>query len=143
MNDQNAMNEFEDGIVIHMLVERRYPLSKALLQRMLDLGLEVERESSGFQLTLLHGEELASPRSNSSCTKLGKHNSQQYSPPSLYGFHMVDGNAAARMLPKPFKLSLHTNIDCSVLGDVAISRHVLVVHLSLQVIFDEKKLGSS
>ncbi|GJY46580.1 hypothetical protein Tco_0435643 [Tanacetum coccineum] len=38
--------ELEDGIVIHMLVERRYPLSKDLLQRMLDLGLEVERESS-------------------------------------------------------------------------------------------------
>ncbi|GJZ05318.1 hypothetical protein Tco_0538593 [Tanacetum coccineum] len=38
--------EFKDGIVIHMLVERRYPLSKDLLQRMLDLGLEVERESS-------------------------------------------------------------------------------------------------
>ncbi|GJX64974.1 hypothetical protein Tco_0299317 [Tanacetum coccineum] len=31
--------------IIHMLVERRYPLSKDLLQRMLDLGLEVERES--------------------------------------------------------------------------------------------------
>ncbi|GKA79770.1 hypothetical protein Tco_0786366 [Tanacetum coccineum] len=28
------------------LVERSYPLSKDLLQRMLDLGLEVERESS-------------------------------------------------------------------------------------------------
>ncbi|GJR98033.1 hypothetical protein Tco_0270207 [Tanacetum coccineum] len=41
-NDQ----KLEDGIVIHMLVERRYPLSKELLQRMLDLGLEVERESS-------------------------------------------------------------------------------------------------
>ncbi|GKE69363.1 hypothetical protein Tco_1527435, partial [Tanacetum coccineum] len=38
--------KFEDGIVIHMLVERRYPLSKDLLQRMIDLGLEVERESS-------------------------------------------------------------------------------------------------
>ncbi|GJS67735.1 hypothetical protein Tco_0682300 [Tanacetum coccineum] len=38
--------ELEDGIVIHMLVERRYPLSKELLQRMLDLGLEVEREST-------------------------------------------------------------------------------------------------
>ncbi|GKF49689.1 hypothetical protein Tco_0142940 [Tanacetum coccineum] len=37
--------EFEDGIVIHMLVERIYPLSKDLLQKMLDLGLEVERES--------------------------------------------------------------------------------------------------
>ncbi|GJW32874.1 hypothetical protein Tco_0052906 [Tanacetum coccineum] len=37
--------ELEDGIVIHMLVERRYPLSKELLQRMLDLGLEVDKES--------------------------------------------------------------------------------------------------
>ncbi|GJV31986.1 reverse transcriptase domain-containing protein [Tanacetum coccineum] len=36
--------EFKDGTVIHMLVKRRYPLSKDLLQRMLDLGLEVERE---------------------------------------------------------------------------------------------------
>ncbi|GJU45577.1 hypothetical protein Tco_1202843 [Tanacetum coccineum] len=40
--------ELEDGIVIHMLVERRYPLSKELLQRMLDLGLEVERKSRKF-----------------------------------------------------------------------------------------------
>ncbi|GJX02156.1 putative ribonuclease H-like domain-containing protein [Tanacetum coccineum] len=31
---------------IYMLVERRYPLSKELLQRMLDLGLEVEEEST-------------------------------------------------------------------------------------------------
>ncbi|GJW09811.1 hypothetical protein Tco_1575638 [Tanacetum coccineum] len=38
--------ELEDGIVIHMLVERRYPFSKELLQRMLDMGLEVEREST-------------------------------------------------------------------------------------------------
>ncbi|GKB43491.1 hypothetical protein Tco_0888433 [Tanacetum coccineum] len=38
--------EFEDGTVIHMLVERRYPFSKELLQRMIDLGLEVEREST-------------------------------------------------------------------------------------------------
>ncbi|GJT92166.1 hypothetical protein Tco_1081011 [Tanacetum coccineum] len=38
--------ELEDGTVIHMLVERRYPFSKDLLQRMLDLGLEVEREST-------------------------------------------------------------------------------------------------
>ncbi|GJV48149.1 hypothetical protein Tco_1438361 [Tanacetum coccineum] len=35
----------ENEQIIHMLVERRYPLSKDLLQRMLDLGLEVERES--------------------------------------------------------------------------------------------------
>ncbi|GKE32674.1 hypothetical protein Tco_1451996 [Tanacetum coccineum] len=37
--------ELEDETVIHMLVERRYPLSKDLLQRMLDLGLEVKRKS--------------------------------------------------------------------------------------------------
>ncbi|GJZ97711.1 hypothetical protein Tco_0670164 [Tanacetum coccineum] len=41
-NDQ----KLEDGTVIHMLVERRYPLSKDLLQRMLDFGLEVEIEST-------------------------------------------------------------------------------------------------
>ncbi|GJW17938.1 hypothetical protein Tco_0025374 [Tanacetum coccineum] len=41
-NDQ----ELKDGTVICMLVERRYPLSKELLQRMLDLGLEVEEEST-------------------------------------------------------------------------------------------------
>ncbi|GKG52248.1 hypothetical protein Tco_0547123, partial [Tanacetum coccineum] len=32
--------------VIHMLVERTYPLSKDLLERTLDLGLEVKREST-------------------------------------------------------------------------------------------------
>ncbi|GJV23818.1 hypothetical protein Tco_1376513 [Tanacetum coccineum] len=41
-NDQ----ELKDGTIIYMLVERRYPLSKELLQRMLDLGLEVEEEST-------------------------------------------------------------------------------------------------
>ncbi|GJV10107.1 hypothetical protein Tco_1351648 [Tanacetum coccineum] len=38
--------ELKDGTVIHMLVDRRYPLSKDLLQRMFDLRLEVEREST-------------------------------------------------------------------------------------------------
>ncbi|GJR44880.1 hypothetical protein Tco_1312983 [Tanacetum coccineum] len=36
-NDQ----ELKDGTVIYMLVERRYPLSKELLQQIIDLGLEV------------------------------------------------------------------------------------------------------
>ncbi|GJU74547.1 hypothetical protein Tco_1265952 [Tanacetum coccineum] len=36
--------ELKDGTVIHMLVERRYPLSKDLLQRMLDLRLEVNEK---------------------------------------------------------------------------------------------------
>ncbi|GJY56842.1 hypothetical protein Tco_0455957 [Tanacetum coccineum] len=38
--------ELEDGTVIHILVERRYPLSKDLMQRMLDFGLEVKIEST-------------------------------------------------------------------------------------------------
>ncbi|GJS50029.1 hypothetical protein Tco_0600150 [Tanacetum coccineum] len=38
--------ELKDRTVIYMLVERRYPLSKELLQQMLDLGLEVEEEST-------------------------------------------------------------------------------------------------
>ncbi|GJV27342.1 hypothetical protein Tco_1383790 [Tanacetum coccineum] len=79
--------ELKDGTVIYMLVERRYPLSKELLQRMLDLGLEVEEESTAAlhlvrfikqQLNEEHQEltspeangfceELASPGSNSSC----------------------------------------------------------------------------
>ncbi|GJV25880.1 hypothetical protein Tco_1378575 [Tanacetum coccineum] len=42
----NYLLELEDGTVIHMLVERRYPLSKDLMQRMLDFGLEVEIEST-------------------------------------------------------------------------------------------------
>ncbi|GKB49752.1 hypothetical protein Tco_0900505 [Tanacetum coccineum] len=41
-NDQ----KLEDGTDVHMLVERRYPLSKDLMQRMLDFGLEVEIEST-------------------------------------------------------------------------------------------------
>ncbi|GJV08331.1 hypothetical protein Tco_1345987, partial [Tanacetum coccineum] len=38
--------ELKDETVVYMLVERRYPLSKKLLQQMLDLGLEVEEEST-------------------------------------------------------------------------------------------------
>ncbi|GJU32278.1 hypothetical protein Tco_1175867 [Tanacetum coccineum] len=38
--------DFKDGTVIHMLVERKYPLSKELLLRMLNFGLEVEIEST-------------------------------------------------------------------------------------------------
>ncbi|GJS18145.1 hypothetical protein Tco_0412617 [Tanacetum coccineum] len=45
-NDQ----ELKDGTIIYILVERRYLLSKELVQRMLDLGLEVEEEST----TALH-----------------------------------------------------------------------------------------
>ncbi|GJR19320.1 hypothetical protein Tco_0967847 [Tanacetum coccineum] len=41
----NYLLELEDRTVIHILVERRYPLSKDLLQMMLDFGVEVEIES--------------------------------------------------------------------------------------------------
>ncbi|GKE66247.1 hypothetical protein Tco_1520408, partial [Tanacetum coccineum] len=45
--------ELKDGTVIYMLVERRYPLSKELMPIMLDLGLEVEEESTAaLQLIL-------------------------------------------------------------------------------------------
>ncbi|GKB70952.1 hypothetical protein Tco_0932364 [Tanacetum coccineum] len=61
-----------------MLTEKKYPLKKEILVQMLNLRLESEEESTialelirfikkGNQLTLLLGEELASPRSNSSC----------------------------------------------------------------------------
>ncbi|GJX44085.1 hypothetical protein Tco_0260761 [Tanacetum coccineum] len=56
--------ELEDGIIIHMFVERSYPLSKDLILMKTD---DVNGDEKGFQLTLLHGEELASPGSNSSC----------------------------------------------------------------------------
>ncbi|GJW68566.1 hypothetical protein Tco_0122990 [Tanacetum coccineum] len=67
----NYLLELEDGIVIHMLVERRYPLSKELLQRMLDFGLEVKVDVTaafsliGFSNAPCFGNEaLASPKSN-------------------------------------------------------------------------------
>ncbi|GJR48297.1 hypothetical protein Tco_1316400 [Tanacetum coccineum] len=42
------VQDFKDGTIIYMLVKRRYPLSKELLQQMLDLGLEVEEERYGY-----------------------------------------------------------------------------------------------
>ncbi|GKB83530.1 hypothetical protein Tco_0950425 [Tanacetum coccineum] len=46
VGDYMKVVEFKDGTIIHMLVERRYPLSKELLQRILDFGLEVEEETT-------------------------------------------------------------------------------------------------
>ncbi|GJS65009.1 hypothetical protein Tco_0679573 [Tanacetum coccineum] len=37
--------ELENGIMIHMLVEQRYPLSRELMQRMLEHKLEVQKET--------------------------------------------------------------------------------------------------
>ncbi|GJY80423.1 hypothetical protein Tco_0493174, partial [Tanacetum coccineum] len=47
--------ELKDGTIIYMLVEKRYPLSKELLQQMFDLGLEVQEESiAALQLVVVH-----------------------------------------------------------------------------------------
>ncbi|GKA12370.1 putative ribonuclease H-like domain-containing protein [Tanacetum coccineum] len=57
-NDQ----ELKDGTVIYMLVERRYPLSNELLQQILDLGLEVEEESTVvLQLQMTFGKDKSNP----------------------------------------------------------------------------------
>ncbi|GJX36218.1 hypothetical protein Tco_0247775 [Tanacetum coccineum] len=45
--------ELEDGTMIHMLAERRYPLSRELMIRMLDHGMEVEDENE-IAITLIH-----------------------------------------------------------------------------------------
>ncbi|GJQ96910.1 hypothetical protein Tco_0008049 [Tanacetum coccineum] len=45
--------EIEDGTMIHMLAERRYPLSRELMIRMLDHGMEVEDETE-TTITLIH-----------------------------------------------------------------------------------------
>ncbi|GJZ02576.1 hypothetical protein Tco_0520537 [Tanacetum coccineum] len=45
--------EIEDGTMIHMLAERRYPLSRELMIRMLDHGMEVEEETE-TAITLIH-----------------------------------------------------------------------------------------
>ncbi|GKF05157.1 hypothetical protein Tco_0035825, partial [Tanacetum coccineum] len=37
--------ELENGIMIHMLVEQRYPLTRELMQRMLEHKLEVQKET--------------------------------------------------------------------------------------------------
>ncbi|GJT07553.1 hypothetical protein Tco_0842015 [Tanacetum coccineum] len=51
--------KLKDRTIIYMLVERRYPLSKELLQQMIDLGLEVEEER--LSIHLVYNEELAIP----------------------------------------------------------------------------------
>ncbi|GJT99853.1 hypothetical protein Tco_1110192 [Tanacetum coccineum] len=43
----------EDGTMLHMLAERRYPLSRELMIRMLDHGMEVEDENE-TAITLIH-----------------------------------------------------------------------------------------
>ncbi|GKD65903.1 hypothetical protein Tco_1308011 [Tanacetum coccineum] len=55
LNDSSGVHtlELEDGTMIHMLAERRYPLSRELMIRMLDHGMEVEDENE-TAITLIH-----------------------------------------------------------------------------------------
>ncbi|GJR63853.1 retrovirus-related pol polyprotein from transposon TNT 1-94 [Tanacetum coccineum] len=55
LNESSGVHtlELEDGTMIHMLAERRYPLSRELMIRMLDHGMEVEDESE-IAITLIH-----------------------------------------------------------------------------------------
>ncbi|GJW37900.1 hypothetical protein Tco_0060820 [Tanacetum coccineum] len=55
LNESSGVHtlELEDGIMIHMLAERRYPLSRELMIMMLDHGMEVEDESE-IAITLIH-----------------------------------------------------------------------------------------
>ncbi|GKD51561.1 hypothetical protein Tco_1280537, partial [Tanacetum coccineum] len=55
LNESSGVHtlELEDGTVIHILTERRYPLSRELMIRMLDHGIEVEDESD-IAITLIH-----------------------------------------------------------------------------------------
>ncbi|GJZ48176.1 hypothetical protein Tco_0602008, partial [Tanacetum coccineum] len=52
--EDESDTESDDITFIYMLVERRYPLSKELLQRMLDLGLEVKEESTAALQLSIH-----------------------------------------------------------------------------------------
>ncbi|GJS00084.1 hypothetical protein Tco_0316592 [Tanacetum coccineum] len=55
LNESSGVHtlELEDGTMIHMLAERRYPLSRELMIRMLDHGMEVKDESE-IAITLIH-----------------------------------------------------------------------------------------
>ncbi|GJY61453.1 hypothetical protein Tco_0462110 [Tanacetum coccineum] len=64
--------ELKDRTVIYMLVERRYPLSKELLQRMLDLGLEVEEEKLAIPEQTATGKGISNPLMAGSLPKTTK-----------------------------------------------------------------------
>ncbi|GKF75612.1 hypothetical protein Tco_0225056 [Tanacetum coccineum] len=55
LNESSGVHtlELEDGTMLHMLAERRYPLSRELMIRMLDHGMEVEDENE-TAITLIH-----------------------------------------------------------------------------------------
>ncbi|GJV47094.1 hypothetical protein Tco_1437306 [Tanacetum coccineum] len=55
LNESSGVHtlELEDGTMIYMLAKRRYPLSRELMIRMLDHGMEVEDESE-IAISLIH-----------------------------------------------------------------------------------------
>ncbi|GJS36148.1 hypothetical protein Tco_0534530 [Tanacetum coccineum] len=55
LNESSGVHtlELEDSTMIHMLAERRYPLSRELMIRMLEHGMEVEDENE-TAITLIH-----------------------------------------------------------------------------------------
>ncbi|GKB08422.1 hypothetical protein Tco_0836706 [Tanacetum coccineum] len=102
--------ELKDGIVIYMLVERRYPLSRELLQQMLDLGLEVEEESTAaLQLVRFIKQQLNEEHKNwlvHKQTACGKDFSNPF---------MVDN------LPKIVWFSIHLASHASCYGNEALT----------------------
>ncbi|GJX10691.1 hypothetical protein Tco_0200550, partial [Tanacetum coccineum] len=55
----------DEGLVVHMLIEKKYPLKKEILMQMLKLKLESEEDR--FSTHLPHGEEYGKSKINSSC----------------------------------------------------------------------------
>ncbi|GJX05494.1 hypothetical protein Tco_0191410 [Tanacetum coccineum] len=55
LNESSGVDtlELEDGTMLHMLTEKRYPLSRELMIRMLDHGMEV-KDDSETAITLIH-----------------------------------------------------------------------------------------
>ncbi|GJR16582.1 hypothetical protein Tco_0799234 [Tanacetum coccineum] len=56
----------EDGTEIHMLAERRYPLIRETLERMMELRLTAASKGKAFTMSNRH-QELASPEANNFC----------------------------------------------------------------------------
>ncbi|GJW37306.1 hypothetical protein Tco_0060226 [Tanacetum coccineum] len=72
----------EEGLVVHMLGEKKYPLKKVVLVQMLKLKLESEEDST-MALELIRfikkASELTSPQANGLCKDFSK---------SIYGYNL-------------------------------------------------------
>ncbi|GJV29980.1 hypothetical protein Tco_1386428 [Tanacetum coccineum] len=106
----------EAGLVIHLLVEKKYPLRKKVLLRMLELKLESEEDNTmalelirfvkhknWVLITLLNGEELIVQDQNSSCKRLIK-SVEAVALQKLYGLsmHLCYGNEALKVQSKRY-----------------------------------------